>query len=814
MKKIKYFVLFFFLLIQLFFLTSCQSEFTITFKNNGGVYHEPLKLKRGAYLKREIERRNLKFKYADDTKYLAYLQVSTEAVKGVLELDDNYRVYNDLNVSPFLVSKKETSTVHYDTLGGDKILPSICANNYRSVEKSEIPTKKGYVFTNWEYNGKEFDYTQSFFKDKDGKVINHITLTARWVKKRNTVKVKFDLSKIYKIKDPIYKEQNLVVTTVWRNKSRNPEKEQLFYDYFYIEKNGKWKLDYPSAELLYHKFLGFEADGKIIDFKTHIFKKDTILRPVFEVFPRYKINLDTNGGEELSSYYLYKGQSLHDIKVYSLPKPKKQGAKFVKWVDKDGKVVDNLQRKAVEDTTYYAVWTDENNLLVHFKGTNLSDIIVKKGDKIPKPELTEKVNQVFFGWLKDGKFFDLDTPILEDTTIEPLYKDFADVFDLKEVSYEGKRGIGITGYKLNNIYTYLKIPERFNGIDVIALLGDGFYGYTKLEKIDFPKTMKFFNSIRVFEKTKWLERNFLTGVLAINGYLVAVDSNIKFLDLTKEEFGEITNISPNAFINHPNLEEVVIPEKIEKLNERLFYGCLKLKKVKLPKSLVEIKDEVFKNCESLEVIELYDLEYLNRIGNGAFENCTNLKTVTMPPNKKVEFGYDLFNNTKIEKFDSNGLFIFGKTLLRVSEDVEIINIPDNVEVINTKIFTSNPVNPKLRDVRFSPKTYKICDYAFYGAKKLGNIDENNPSADPDNPSIFVIPNTVREIGRFIFEKCDYIIERGKEKRTTIVKINYKYKERPSSINYNWNKLENKNYNFKYIWVQWYDPVSGVVETVA
>ena len=326
--------------------------------------------------------------------------------------------------------------------------------------------------------------------------------------------------------------------------------------------------------------------------------------------------------------------------------------------------------------------------------------------------------------------------------------------------------------------------------------------------------MKFFNSIRVFEKTKWLERNFLTGVLAINGYLVAIDSNIKFLDLTKEEFGEITNISPNAFINHPNLEEVVIPEKIEKLNERLFYGCLKLKKVKLPKSLVEIKDEVFKNCESLEVIELYDLEYLNRIGNGAFENCTNLKTVTMPPNKKVEFGYDLFNNTKIEKFDSNGLFIFGKTLLRVSEDVEIINIPDNVEVINTKIFTSNPVNPKLRDVRFSPKTYKICDYSFYGAKKLGNIDENNPSADPDNPSIFVIPNTVREIGKFIFEKCDYIIERGKEKKTTIVKINYKYKERPSSINYNWNKLENKNYNFKYIWVQWYDPVSGVVETVA
>lgn len=813
MKKIKYLILALFMLVPLFILSGCKSEYEVKFVTKDVAQHDPIKVKRGAYLKKEIERRNLKWKDLDGRKYISYFSVETK--DDVIELDDNFRVYSNTTVRLQYSYKKQSSTVHYDTKGGSRVNPTICSDNtYRAVLNATIPEKKGYAFTYWEYNGKEFDTNLNIFKDKDGNFINHITLTARWVKLKNTVKVKFDLSKIYKIKDPVYKERYDGVRKVWRNNEYDPKKEKLFYDYFYVEKNSKWKFEQPSAEVSYHKFLGFEIDGKIVDFKNYVFTKDTIVKPVFKEIDRVKLTLDTDGGDNLEQLELYKGQTLNDIKVYRLPYPKKAGAKFVKWVDEDGKAVKEFNKPITKDTTYKAVWTDENNLLVHFKDTELDDIIVKKGDTINKPEIVEKVNQVFFGWAKDGKFFDFTKPILEDTTLEPVYRDFLDVFDADSVTYEGKTGIGITKYKLNNIYTYLKIPTKFNGIDVIALLGDGFYGYTKLEKIDFPKTMKFFNSKRVFEKTKWLENNFTTGVLAINGYLVAIDPNIKVLDLTKPDFGQIDNISPNAFINHPNLEEVVIPEKIEKLNEKLFYGCTKLKKVKLPTSLKEIKDEVFKNCQSLEVVELYDLAALNKIGNGAFENCVNLKTVTMPPNKDVILGYDLFNNTKIEKFDSNGLFIFGKTLLRVSEDVEIVNLPDNVEIINTKIFTSNPINPKLKDIRFNSKTYKICDYAFYGAKNLGNIDENNPSADPNNPSLFVIPNTVREIGKFIFEKCDYIIKMGKEKKTTIVKINHKYKDRPSSINYNWNKLENKNYTFKYIWIQWYDPVGGTIETIA
>ncbi len=71
-----------------------------------------------------------------------------------------------------------------------------------------------------------------------------------------------------------------------------------------------------------------------------------------------------------------------------------------------------------------------------------------------------------------------------------------------------------------------------------------------------------------------------------------------------------------------NLKEIVI--SAEKIGESAFEGCTNLERVKLTGGNVEIGPYAFKNCTSLKSI---NLENVVSIGYGAFMRCTNLKTV-------------------------------------------------------------------------------------------------------------------------------------------------------------------------------------------
>lgn len=154
-----------------------------------------------------------------------------------------------------------------------------------------------------------------------------------------------------------------------------------------------------------------------------------------------------------------------------------------------------------------------------------------------------------------------------------------------------------------------------------------------------------------------------------------------------------TKIDDDAFTDAEWVEEVVIPETVERIGNHAFKGT-SLKKIELPKGLKYLGHESFSNIQTLEeaflpntLVEDYNY-YWNYYNNGsnAFANNTNLKKLTIEPGLT---------------FIPSGL-ASGTGLTRV-------DIPDSVEIIRRDAFANAE---KLSEVNLSAGLKEIHHQAF------------------------------------------------------------------------------------------------------
>ena len=91
----------------------------------------------------------------------------------------------------------------------------------------------------------------------------------------------------------------------------------------------------------------------------------------------------------------------------------------------------------------------------------------------------------------------------------------------------------------------------------------------------------------------------------------------------------VTSIGNMAFGKcAETLEEVTVPNGVEKICEEAFRDCVALKRVNLPEGLREIEDDAFAGCCELSEVELP--EGLTAIGNSAFKGCGKLTDINIP----------------------------------------------------------------------------------------------------------------------------------------------------------------------------------------
>ncbi len=321
-------------------------------------------------------------------------------------------------------------------------------------------------------------------------------------------------------------------------------------------------------------------------------------------------------------------------------------------------------------------------------------------------------------------------------------------FELYNYSREYKV-VGLGTLSSNDVV----VPSEFDGKKVTAI-GENAFSGTEISKVTLPETVKvieknafsycpYLTKISIPESIESVLDNAFDGSNLLN---YTVKDGIKYLgneqndyllcvggvdkSITKaiiEEGSKI--ICPYAFYDCDKIDDVIIPDSVDKIEDYAFYGCDNLFNVTLGENLKDIEDHAFLDCN--KIVEVFNKSSLNvRVGQASTT------------------GYVAFNALAVYKgnaqskiiTDDKGfkIFVSGSDKVLVGYDGQDKNLvlPDGIVKINKRAFCEN-VNIVSVSGKDGLKTVEI--QAFYNCKNLERVD---------------LPNSVISIEKQAFSGCE------------------------------------------------------------
>ena len=310
----------------------------------------------------------------------------------------------------------------------------------------------------------------------------------------------------------------------------------------------------------------------------------------------------------------------------------------------------------------------------------------------------------------------------------------------------------------------------------VETIGEGaFAGCGNLETVVFAsggKLSKIGSS--VFSGTKLTSVSLPETVVEIGDTLFA-----NCQSLSEVNIPAVKSLGAYTFLNCPNLTTATFGDKAETTGDYTFaagkfivngntvtYNS-SLSSVTLGSGINKIGAGVFANCDKLTSVNLGNV---TEVGDGAFEGCVNLQTVTGLNKVKVigsaAFAYctslpDALDLTAAEQIGSNAFYNVGNSS---------VNFPNVKEIGAYAFFGSN-----LGSLTVPASVTKIGDGAFAGSLKLNTVAVAN-----GNTKFFVEENVLyRYITKTTYELCIYPSNRTASADNGY--LNYKVKDGTVSV---------------------------------
>lgn len=284
--------------------------------------------------------------------------------------------------------KKKMYTIEFDTVGGNTI-PSQTVEEGSFVTKPEDPTKEGYVFNGWEYEGERYTFNTT--------VVRNMTIVATWKtggSSQSSYYVNFDTDGGNQIYPSSVKTGEAVM------RPNDPVKEGYTFKYWSL--NGvQYDFSTPVTGAITLKAI-WEANG------TENISTGKIV-----------VTFDSDNGDEVTTVEVESGK-----KVTKPTNPKKTGYVFLDWYLEEN--IYNFSTKVTKDITLKAKWAKEGKYTVQFDTSGATETIasvtVNAGATVKRPTDPTKEGYVLKEWQWNNKTYDFATKVSEDMILKAIWE--------------------------------------------------------------------------------------------------------------------------------------------------------------------------------------------------------------------------------------------------------------------------------------------------------------------------------------------------------------------------------------------------------
>ena len=228
-----------------------------------------------------------------------------------------------------------------------------------------------------------------------------------------------------------------------------------------------------------------------------------------------------------------------------------------------------------------------------------------------------------------------------------------------------------------------------------------FFGCTAIETITIPDSVTQIDPDAFYGCTSLKTAVIRAKIETIGQECFRDCSSLSSVSLT----GSLKGIAYGTFQGCSSLVNVDMPEEITYIGAGAFYNCTSLKSIRIPQKVQDIYSQAFGNCLSLTSVDIpasvnnIVLGVGGKLNNfSAFNECENLKSITVNPANQVYKSYDgcIYNANKTELLYCP----LGKT--------EVM-IPDTVVSIPNYAFYTTNQNEHLKNIYFYGKAPEIPD---------------------------------------------------------------------------------------------------------
>ena len=232
---------------------------------------------------------------------------------------------------------------------------------------------------------------------------------------------------------------------------------------------------------------------------------------------------------------------------------------------------------------------------------------------------------------------------------------------------------------------------------------------SKLEKIDLPPSVTSIGE-SAFCGTAIVTFPFTERITRIGDMAFSMCGDLRSVNL--KQCHEMKQLGSRAFIFCVNVTEIQLPASLEDIGEYAF-ASTGISSFTASPTLKSIGEGVFAACHNLKEADISTIPELTKVPSSLFEECINLKTVTLPQEIN-SIGSDAFSNTGFEKFEFPGTITYiGSSAMSQCQELQSVDLSKtDLSVIPEALFENCT---RLKFVQFPPNLREIGAFAFENA---------------------------------------------------------------------------------------------------